>query len=81
MDKCIMEALAYEEAQRLLEKEFSFYNPYSCVMEAEDIPYSEQEIFFDMVEEELALKGEKILRRRGEKYFKIAKYQAKKTAK
>lgn len=68
-----MEALAYDEAQRLLETSFNFYNPYTCIIETEGIPFNEKELFCKMVEQELALRGEKI-NRRGE-YFKITKYQ------
>lgn len=65
--------LAYEEAQRLLETCFSFYNPYTCIIEAEGVEYDEREDFYRLVEEELLCKGERI-RREGQ-YFKISKYQ------
>ena len=68
--------LAYEEAQRLLEKCFSFYNPYTCIIEAEGIPYESQEKFYQMVENELLEKGEKI--KREGPYFKIVKFQKSK---
>lgn len=68
-----LEALAYEEAQRLMEKEFTFHNPYSRIIECDDIPYDQEEKFCQMVEDELALRGETIARQG--KYFKICRYQ------
>jgi len=68
-----MTALAYEEAQRLLETCFSCYYPYTCVIEDNGIPFEEREHFYGQVEEELLLKGEQITRQG--KYFKIDKYQ------
>lgn len=68
---------AYEEAQRLIEKYFSYDNPYTCIIDAEAIPFEMREKFYSQVEEELLLKGEKITRH-GE-FFKIDKYQKKKT--
>ena len=70
-----MNALAYEEAQRLLEKCFSFFNPYTCIIDAEGIPFEKREKFYSLVEEELLKKGEKIIRE-GE-LFKIKRYQSK----
>lgn len=72
-----IKALAYEEAQRLLEKCFSFYNPYTCIIETDiyEIPFNKKEEFCTLVEEELLEKGKKISRE-GE-YFKIDKYQKK----
>ncbi len=64
---------AYEEAQRLLEKCFSFHNPYTCIIEAEGIPFEQQDKFYQLVEEELLKKGERIIRE-GE-YFKIERFQ------
>ena len=75
MDKMTMTAMAYEEAQRLLEKSFSFHNPYTCEIEAEGIPFNQREEFYKLVEEELLERGEKISRQ-GE-FFKIDKYQKK----
>lgn len=77
MKRSELEALAYEEAVRLLEKEFSFHNPYSRVIETEGIPYGDIETFCRLVEDELELKKEKITR--DNKYpnlFKIDKFQA-----
>ena len=73
MEYSPLEALAYEEAQRLLEKCFSFYNPYSCEIDAEGIPFEEREKFYRLVEEELARRGEQISRR--SQFFKIMRYQ------
>ena len=66
-------ALAYEEAQRLLETCFTFYNPYTCIIETAGIPFEKQEEFYRMVEEELLERGENI-RREGQ-YFKILRFQ------
>jgi len=66
---------AYEEAQRLIETCFNYYNPYTCIIEAEDIPFEEREGFYRQVEEELLAKGEEI--RREGAYFKIKRYQRK----
>lgn len=71
-----IKALAYEEAQRLLETSFSFFNPYTCIIEADGIPFGEQEEFFRLVEKELLEKGLKI-KREGQ-YFKIVKFQKSK---
>ena len=68
-----IEARACEEAVRLYENEFHYYNPYTREINAEGIPYSKQEMYFRLVEEELLAKGEKILRQGA--YFKIARYQ------
>jgi len=65
-------AKAYDEAQRLLEKCFSYDNPYTCVIDAEEIPFEQREKFYRMVEEELLEKGEHI-NRKGE-FFKIVRY-------
>ena len=66
-------ALAYEEAQRLLETVFSYHNPYACIIEVGGIPFEKQETFCQMVEEELLAKGERITRSGA--YFKIDRYQ------
>lgn len=66
-------ALAYDEAQRLLETCFACYFPYTCVIEDYGVAFEEQEKFYGQVEEELLLKGEKITR--NGKYFKIDRYQ------
>ena len=68
-----LEAMASEEARRLYEKEFSYHNPYTREIEADGIPACLEDKFYQMVEDELLLKGEKI--RRIGKYFKICKYQ------
>lgn len=70
-----LHALAYEEAQRLLEKCFSFHNPYTCIIDAQGISFELREDFYRLVEEELLAKGEKIIRE-GE-YFKIQRFQRK----
>ena len=69
-------ALASEEARRLIEKEFSYHNPYSVVIEDEGIPYTQRERYYALVEEELLMKGEKITR--NGQFFKIDRYQNKK---
>ena len=69
-------ALAYEEAQRLLEKYFTFHNPYACMIEAEGVPFEQQENFYQMVEDELLKKGERI--KRDGPYFKIVRFQKSK---
>lgn len=71
----VLTAMASEEARRLLEKEFSYNNPYTVIIEDEDIPFTKREKFYSLVEEELLLKGEQI-DRQGQ-YFKICKYQNK----
>lgn len=68
-------AKAYDEAQRLIEKCFSFHNPYSCVIEDDGIPFNQKERFYRLVEEELLEKGEKITR--NGQFFKIDRYQRK----
>jgi len=73
MDNNEIEAMASEEAVRLYEKEFQHYNPYTREINADGIPYSKQEIYFRLVEEELLAKGEKIQRQGA--YFKIERYQ------
>lgn len=73
-----LEALAYEEAQRLLETCFTFHNPYTCIIDNEGIPFEKHEDFYRMVEEELLAKGEKIERRGA--FFKILKFQKNKKA-
>lgn len=70
-----LEALAYEEAQRIIAEECSYYNPYTRIIECGDVPYSEEEQFCGMVEKELKLKGESI--KRDGKYFKICRFQRK----
>lgn len=67
-------ALAAEEASRLYEANFHHYHPYTVVIETDGVPFDRVEYFCSLVEEELALKGEKI--RRDGRYFKIEKYQA-----
>ena len=76
MDIMELTAMASEEARRLYEKEFSYFNPYTREIDAEGIPFSQREAFYQMVEEELLEKGEKI-RRQGQ-YFEIERYQRKK---
>ena len=73
MDRGQLEVLAYEEAQRLIEKEFWFINPGVCEIYAEHIPSSERDKFYKLVEEILLEKGEKITRH-GE-FFSIDKFQ------
>lgn len=73
MTKSELEALAYDEAQRLLEKEFTYHNPYTRIIECDEIPYNQQSEFCQIVEKELELKGEKITR--DGKFFKINKFQ------
>lgn len=75
MTKSEIEALAYEEAQRIIEEEFSYHNPYTRIIECGDVPFNEEEKFCKMVEDELKLKGESITR--DGKYFKICRYQQK----
>ncbi len=75
MENMELQAIASEEARRLYEKEFSYFNPYTREIDTEGIPYTQKEAFCRMVEEELLQKGEKI-RRQGQ-YFKIDKYQSK----
>ena len=67
-------AKAYEEAQRLLEKCFSYHNPSMCEIYVEDVPFEEREKFCSLVEDELLVKGEKITRFGS--YFKIPRYQS-----
>lgn len=59
MDDLELEAYASEEASRLLAHDFSFFNPYTCIIEAHDIPFTERDAFYQKVEEELLRKGEK----------------------
>lgn len=68
-----LEAEASEEARRLYEREFSFFNPYTREIETEGISHSKEEAFCQMVEDELRRRGEKILR--NGRYFKISRYQ------
>ena len=75
MENYELEALAYDEAIRILEKYFSYYNPYTNIIEVGNVPYNYQERFCQMVEYELKLKGEDI--KRDGRYFKILKYQPK----
>lgn len=70
-----LEAEASEEARRLYEEEFHYYNPYTREIDTRGIPYSQEEWFCQMVEDELHLKGEKI--HRDGRYFKIDRYQKK----
>lgn len=70
-----LEARASEEARRLYEQEFHYYNPYSREIDIKGIPCALEDKFCRMVEEELELKGEKI--HRNGKYFKIDRYQKK----
>ncbi len=70
-----LEAMAAEEARRLYEVEFSFYNPYTRFICTDGIPADQEETFCRLVEEELLLKGEKI--HRSGAMFKICEYQAK----
>ena len=73
MDKLELYAMADEEARRLIDKYFSFDNPYTCIIEADDIPYTLRDIFYNYVEDILKEKGYPIINRRGP-YFKIARY-------
>ena len=68
-----IESLAYEEAQRIMEECFSFYNPYTCIIEVEEIPFEQREHFCQLVEDELFERGERI--KRDGPYFKIIKFQ------
>ena len=67
-------AMAAEEASRLYETCFHHYHPWSVDIDTTGVPYDKVETFCRLVEEELALRGEKI--RRDGRYFKIDKYQA-----
>ena len=69
-------AVAAEEAARLYEVNFHHYHPYTVEIETAGIPEHRREYFCRLVEDELALKGETILR--DGRYFKIARYQSKK---
>jgi len=73
MESFELMAIASEEARRLYEKEFSYFNPYTREIEDEGIPAALCPLYYQMVEEELRLKGEAITRHG--KYFKIDKYQ------
>ena len=73
MDKMELMAKAYEEAQRIIEKCFSFDNPYTCEIYAEEIPHADKDNFYAYVEGILNEKGYNIFNRRGP-YFKIVKY-------
>lgn len=75
MDSITLMAKASEEACRLLEKEFSFHNPFKVVIEDQEIPFTSRNKFYALVEEELRMKGEKITR--DGQFFKIDKYQKK----
>ena len=76
MDKeMVLKALAYDEAQRLIEKCFSFYNPYTCEIEAFQIDFNDRDHFYALVHEEISLRGYKISRQGA--YFKIDMYQNK----
>ena len=68
-------ALAFEESQRLIEKYFISYWPYSCWIELDSIPYNDQDHFCDLVEAELLQKGHKITRIG--KFFKVNKWNGK----
>lgn len=69
-----LSALAYDEAGRLYENFFHYHNPFTIEIDTTGVPYYLEEAFCRLVEDELALKGEKI--RRNGRYFKIDKYQA-----
>lgn len=69
-----LEAMASEEARRIYEKEFSYHNPYTREIESDGVPVGLEEAYYRMVENELALRGEKIFR--DGKYFKISRYQS-----
>lgn len=71
-----LEALAYDEARRIIEEECNHYNPYTRIIECGEVPYGQQEEFCRRVEEELKLKGELI--NRDGVYFKILRYQCAK---
>lgn len=70
-----LEAEASEEARRLYEEEFHYYNPYTREIDTSGISSQQEERFCQMVEDELRRKGEKI--HRNGRYFKIARYQKK----
>ena len=76
MTRAELEAMASEEARRLYEKEFSYCNPYTVTIEDNEIPHNLRDSFYQLVEDELLEKGEKISR--NGQYFKIDKYQKKK---
>ena len=77
MEKWELEMKASDEAQRLYEKEFSFYNPYTVTIDDYDIPFSQREEYYRMVQRELELRGEEITRPIDGPFFKINKYQRK----
>lgn len=66
-------ALADEEARRLIETVFSFSNPYTCIIESDNIPFNLRDVFYDCVEEILEEKGYHIINRLGP-YFKVKMY-------
>lgn len=70
----VIEAMAAEEARYLYETEFSHENPYTRFINDDSVPISQRELFCRLVEEELAMKGEKI--HRDGNMFKICRYQA-----
>ncbi len=78
MQQWELEAKASDEAQRLYEKEFSFYNPYTVTMDDEGIPFTQRKEYYHLVERELALRGEEINRPFDGPFFKITKYQKQK---
>ena len=73
MNRLDLYSLADEEARRLIEKDFSYDNPYTCVMDDEEIPHLDRDLFYQLVEDALKERGYLIINRRGP-YFKIAKY-------
>ena len=75
MEFALLEALSYEEAQRILEVYFSHFHPYTCTIETSGISSEYETAYFQLVEKELLLRGEKIYRDGA--YFKILKDQKK----
>ncbi len=74
MNRPELEALAYDEALRLMEVYFTHVHPYTCWIDIPaDVSYNEVDFFCRLVEDELLLKGEKITR--NGKFFKINRFQ------
>ena len=72
-------AEASEEARRLYEKEFSYYNPYTVIIEDDGIPHNSRDRFYELVKTILLVeKGEHVSSNpENPKYFKIDKYQSR----
>ncbi len=77
MERWELEGKAFEEAQRLIDEKFSFFNPYTVQIDDDGVPFAQAEEFYSLVEKELLARGEEIHRPVGSPYFKIKKYQAK----